>query len=194
VTIFAGGNKVIEFPRVGLQDAEKVYRDLHGGLLDGVPISGFGASVKTPSNNYGVSHIFVCTHGARDCRCGTMGLGVFNAISNAIANHPVWSKLGIQMGEVAHVGGHKWVIHSIINRVILKLPYRWAANVLVYPRGDWYRQVTVENIPSLLEDVIREDWADHASSNYHWAGRMGLSSLEQKARIKTDFITSIESQ
>ena len=107
VTMFAGGNKVIEFPRVRLQDAERVYHDLHSGLLDEVPVSGLGAIVKTPSNNYGVSHIFVCTHAARDCRCGTTGVDVFNAISNAIARHPAWSRLGIQMGEVAHVGGHK---------------------------------------------------------------------------------------
>ena len=107
VTMFAGGNKVIEFPRVRLQDAERVYRDLYRGLLDEVPVSGLGAIVKAPSNNYGVSHIFVCTHAARDCRCGTTGVDVFNAISNAIAGHPAWSRLGIQMGEVAHVGGHK---------------------------------------------------------------------------------------
>ena len=107
VTMFAGGDKVIEFPRVRLQDAERVYRDLYRGLLDEVPVSGLGAIVKAPSNNYGVSHIFVCTHAERDCRCGTTGVDVFNAISNAIAGHPAWSRLGIQMGEVAHVGGHK---------------------------------------------------------------------------------------
>ena len=107
VTMFAGGNKVVEFSRVGLQDAENVYRDLHGGLLDEVPVSGLGASVKTPANSYGVSHIFVCTHAARDCRCDTTGVDVFNAISNALADHADWSKLGIQMGQVGHVGGHK---------------------------------------------------------------------------------------
>jgi len=50
--------------------------------------------------------------------------------------------------------------------------------------------VKVENIPGLLEDIMREDWADHASSNHHWAGRMGLSSLEQKVRIETGFAAS----
>ena len=105
--MFAGGNKVVEFSRVRPQDAEHVYRDLYDGLLDEDPVSGLRASVKTPSNNYGISHIFVCTHAARDCRCGTTGVDVFNAISNAIADHPDWGKLGIQMGEVAHVGGHK---------------------------------------------------------------------------------------
>jgi len=107
VTIFAGGNKVIEIPSVRPQDAEVAYRDLYGGLLDGVPVSGLGATVRTPTNNYGVSHIFVCTHAARDCRCGTTGVDVFNAISNAVASHPTWSRLDIQMGQVAHVGGHK---------------------------------------------------------------------------------------
>lgn len=104
VTIFTGGNKVIEFPRVRLQDAEKVYHNLYGG---GASVFGLRTSETTAPNNYGVSHIFVCTHGARDCRCGTTGVDVFSAISNAVANDPAWSKLGIQMGEVAHVGGHK---------------------------------------------------------------------------------------
>lgn len=71
---------------------------------------------------------------------------------------------------------------------------RWAANVLVYPRGDWYRQVKVENIAGLLEDIMREDWADRASSNYHWAGRMGLSTHEQKAQIQHDFTTPTKSK
>ena len=71
---------------------------------------------------------------------------------------------------------------------------RWAANVLVYPRGDWYRQVKVENIPDLLGEIMRDDWAAHAPSNDHWAGRMGLSSLEQKARIQTDFTAFTKSQ
>ena len=82
----------------------------------------------------------------------------------------------------------------MINWIILTILCRWAANVLVYPRGDWYRQVKVEDIPSLLEDIIREDWVDHASYNYHWAGRMGLSPLEQKARVQTDLPTSTKSQ
>lgn len=107
VTMFAGGNKVIEFSRVRLQDAENVYRDLYGGLLDAVPVSGLGASVKAPTNKYGVSHLLVCTHAARDCRCGTTGVDVFNAIQRAVAEHPDWGTLGIQMGKVAHVGGHK---------------------------------------------------------------------------------------
>ena len=85
-------------------------------------------------------------------------------------------------------------MRSITNRNNLTILCRWAANVLVYPRGDWYRQVKVENIPSLLEDIMREDWADHASSNYHWAGRMGLSFLEQKARGYADFTAFTKSQ
>ena len=107
VTIFADGNQVIEFPRVRKDDAGRVYDELYTGLPDGNPVSGLGATIKTPTNSYGVSHIFVCTHAARDCRCGTTGVDVFNAISNAVANHPTWSRLGIQMGQVAHVGGHE---------------------------------------------------------------------------------------
>lgn len=47
-------------------------------------------------------HIYVCTHGARDCRCGTTGGEVFEAMKKATRgmDHVV-------VRETTHVGGHQ---------------------------------------------------------------------------------------
>jgi hypothetical protein len=73
-------------------------------------------------------HLLVCTHGSRDCRCGERGGEVVRALRDAHAARLAsatdgrvaekWRK--VKIGEVAHVGGHAH-----------------AANVLIYPRGDW---------------------------------------------------------
>jgi hypothetical protein len=74
-------------------------------------------------------HLLVCTHGSRDCRCGETGGAVVRALRDAhaerlaratdAAERERWEL--VKIGEVAHVGGH---VH--------------AANVLIYPRGNWF--------------------------------------------------------
>lgn len=68
--------------------------------------------------------LYVCTHGERDCRCGEWGGEVADELSAELkrrqSNDPEggWGRYSI--GEVGHVGGHKH-----------------AANLLVFPHGDW---------------------------------------------------------
>ena len=62
-------------------------------------------------------HLYVCTHNARDCRCGTVGLEVFHALSNLCALSASAALLRVQ--EIGHVGGHNY-----------------AANILGPPNGD----------------------------------------------------------
>lgn len=63
-------------------------------------------------------HIYVCTHGSRDCRCGDMGGAVVDALRREVSSRSeqvrssanpdlssIWDR--IKIGEVAHVGGHK---------------------------------------------------------------------------------------
>jgi hypothetical protein len=47
--------------------------------------------------------ILVCTHGSRDCRCGTKGGELVARLREIVGEH----KLNIPIREVAHVGGHK---------------------------------------------------------------------------------------
>lgn len=50
-------------------------------------------------------HLYVCTHGSRDCRCGDTGGDVANALREEISKRDLWDR--VSLGEVAHVGGHK---------------------------------------------------------------------------------------
>ncbi len=55
-------------------------------------------------------HIYVCTHGARDCRCGEWGSKVADALKEEISKRresdSTCKYSQIVMGEVGHVGGH----------------------------------------------------------------------------------------
>ena len=136
-------------------------------------------------------HLYVCTHGARDCRCGNTGGAVYEALRIEVAKRGLTDQ--VLVGSVGHVGGHKY-----------------AANILVYPHGDWcvkpsFRSHQAEwtipaaeslrlgtvhesDVPNVLDGVLRrhsELKEYHASLSplcpKFWRGRMGLSKDEQLA-------------
>ncbi len=49
------------------------------------------------------SSILVCTHGARDCRCGDIGGDLVTALKAEVGRR----KSTVEIGELGHVGGHK---------------------------------------------------------------------------------------
>ncbi|ETW75223.1 hypothetical protein HETIRDRAFT_330819 [Heterobasidion irregulare TC 32-1] len=129
-------------------------------------------------------YLYVCTHGAKDCRCGDWGGQVADALRTE-----VWKRglegagLGkrVVVSEVGHVGGHKY-----------------AANLLVYPFGDWYYirlgNVRTEDVPTILDTILARPHR-HRQSNErdvhpplclpHWRGRMGLLADEQVSLYKS---------
>ena len=81
-------------------------------------------------------YIYVCTHAARDCRCGDVGSSVAEAFRKEIGRRKLTSV--VKLGETGHVGGHKSSFpgsctHTKYNLTVL----RYAANVLIYPLGEW---------------------------------------------------------
>ncbi|KAJ1733908.1 hypothetical protein LPJ61_001341 [Coemansia biformis] len=64
-------------------------------------------------------HIFVCTHGSRDQLCGIHGTRLLHDLRALIQARGLESH--VAAWATSHVGGHKY-----------------AANAIVYPRGDWY--------------------------------------------------------
>ncbi|GAA5863910.1 hypothetical protein JCM3774_004415 [Rhodotorula dairenensis] len=115
------------------------------------------------------THIFVCTHRTRDCRCGDIGEPLYDALLREIKRRKLGGELkagtdGVRIARVAHIGGHKW-----------------AGNALVYRSdgvGDWYGLLRAEDAPKLL------DYATSPSSLpwfSRWRGRLGLSADEVKA-------------
>lgn len=80
------------------------------------------------------AHLYVCTHGARDCRCGVVGEELKEKMREEVRRHEV-RVLGqgskkVKVFGVSHIGGHKW-----------------AANALVYPHGDWYGNLRLTDSP-----------------------------------------------
>ena len=67
---------------------------------------------------YGL-HLYVCTHGARDCRCGEWGSKVAGALREEIFKRRQTDPTGlysrIVMGEVGHVGGHRLAYFPIVS-------------------------------------------------------------------------------
>lgn len=70
------------------------------------------------------SHIYICVHAARDCRCGDIGEALYQAILRFIRRKKVGGWMGtpeqdgVRIARVSHIGGHKF-----------------AANALVYKQG-----------------------------------------------------------
>ncbi|CDO74769.1 hypothetical protein BN946_scf185001.g17 [Trametes cinnabarina] len=122
-------------------------------------------------------HLFVCTHGSRDCRCGEGGGEVARALRRELQKRGIGAK-DVVLGEVAHVGGHKY-----------------AANVLVYPYGEWLGTVQEFDVPIILDEIL--DWHARYQARVSqsgrpseempplcppfWRGRMGLDKEEQLA-------------
>ncbi|KAJ2394069.1 hypothetical protein GGI23_004833 [Coemansia sp. RSA 2559] len=64
-------------------------------------------------------HIFVCTHGSRDRLCGEHGGKLLDDLRVLIDQRGLGKHLAAW--STSHIGGHKY-----------------AANAIIYPRGDWY--------------------------------------------------------
>ncbi|BGP16906.1 hypothetical protein JCM10213v2_004914 [Rhodosporidiobolus nylandii] len=116
------------------------------------------------------THIFICTHGTRDCRCSDLGEPLYQALLKEIERRKVGGELkghledgGVRIARTAHVGGHKW-----------------AGNALVYREGagcDWYGLLRATDAPALLDAILSPSSAPLYS---RWRGRLGMSSEEVK--------------
>ncbi|BGP40817.1 hypothetical protein JCM10450v2_004820 [Rhodotorula kratochvilovae] len=130
------------------------------------PPSASLTSPSTPSSP-ARTHIFVCTHAMRDCRCGDLGEPLYAALVREAKRRKVGGELrdgeeGVRIARVAHIGGHKW-----------------AGNALVYREGgacDWYGLLRADDAPKLL------DYATSSSPSTpwytRWRGRVGLSPAD----------------
>ncbi|WFD18060.1 lipoyl synthase [Malassezia caprae] len=125
------------------------------------------------------AHIYVCTHGTRDCRCGVVGTELIHALRAHIDQHAQQcASQGqtlpkrVRVLPISHVGGHQW-----------------AANALVYPHGDWYGNLRTSDAPLLLRAALapassRHDIYDRRERLVvwpRWRGRLGMNALQQQA-------------
>lgn len=70
------------------------------------------APLSTSLKNRDV-YLYVCTHGSRDCRCGTTGVDVATALRDQVQRRGVEAQR-LKVAEVAHVGGHKYVVVFVL--------------------------------------------------------------------------------
>jgi (2Fe-2S) ferredoxin len=82
------------------------------------------------------THVFVCTHGLRDDRCGRCGPAIVSALRLACRDVELDD---VSVRATSHVGGHKF-----------------AGNVLIYPDGVWYGHVRPEDASRIAIEHIRD--------------------------------------
>lgn len=104
-TVFAAGRGRLDLPRVELANLDEVEVAIRAHALEGKLLS-------TEDAQGDEVHIYVCTHGARDCRCGQTGGAVVSALREELRKRQSWPpgdilSSRIKIGEVGHVGGHK---------------------------------------------------------------------------------------
>ncbi|KAJ1825152.1 hypothetical protein GGH91_000101 [Coemansia sp. RSA 2671] len=110
-------------------------------------------------------HIFVCTHGSRDPLCGLHGGRLLKELRAVIEAR----RLGkhVAAWATSHIGGHKF-----------------AANAIVYPRGDWYATwcerckgesgTPVADAETIVDAALRDSvWWDA------WRGAINMTKEDQ---------------
>ncbi|KAK7045714.1 hypothetical protein VNI00_007547 [Paramarasmius palmivorus] len=111
-TVFTATGERIDIPTISIQNMDDIEQELR----------------QRVENPIGLStdqiHLFVCSHMARDCRCGEKGGAFVKALRAEVDKRKALDPSGpynrFKIGEVAHVGQHKF-----------------APNLLIHPHGDW---------------------------------------------------------
>ncbi|KAJ6618164.1 Sucrase/ferredoxin-like-domain-containing protein [Mycena sp. CBHHK59/15] len=168
VTAFSTLGGRINVPSLSLSNVDEVAEQLRHHA-----ITGLGGEVAPDPE----IHIYICTHGARDCRCGDTGGKVFRALreelSRCVLADPHGPASRVILGEVGHVGGHQF-----------------AANMLVFPQGEWLGLLTPDDVPQVLDIILSSERRPFTGLNppicpQFWRGRMGLPKEEQLALHST---------
>ncbi|WVO15863.1 hypothetical protein L204_103525 [Cryptococcus depauperatus] len=107
--------------------------------------------------------ILICTHGSRDCRCRDKGGPLVDTLKAEISRRGLESI--VKVGEVAHVGGHKY-----------------AANAILLPYLDMLSNLTATDAPQLISHLLSISSTTSLESSRmwnHWRGRYGLTADQQ---------------
>ncbi|KAF7303840.1 Altered inheritance of mitochondria protein 32 [Mycena indigotica] len=166
VTAFSTLNGVLHLPTLTSENVSDIAEQLQRH-----------ATVPGKYPQDGKLHIYVCTHAARDCRCGDTGGVVFRALCEELDARkrvdPGGTANRVVLGEVAHVGGHQF-----------------AANVLVFPHGEWFGRLTPNDVSALLDSLLSSDQRplnlqDKPLLPQFWRGRMGLHKEQQMSLVNS---------
>ncbi len=144
-TAFSRRGGRLEIPAVSARNLGEVVQRLEAHASAdpaGEEASEIGAARRRDDD---VLDLYVCTHGERDCRCKEHGCAVYDALRVEVRRRGL--EESVRVAGVGHVGGHKYV------SCCLFLPFcamlsgdhvnRYAANLLVYPYGEWCVMVSL---------------------------------------------------
>ncbi|KAK8968768.1 hypothetical protein KSP40_PGU001345 [Platanthera guangdongensis] len=110
------------------------------------------------------SFVFVCSHGSRDPRCGVCEPVLIKKFKEEINLRDLHGQVSVS--PCSHIGGHEYAGNVII----------FSSSINGEVTGQWYGNVTPDDIPLLLEQHIgKGEILDHL-----WRGQMGLSEEEQR--------------
>ncbi|XP_028771510.1 uncharacterized protein LOC114728734 [Neltuma alba] len=112
------------------------------------------------------SHIFVCSHGSRDRRCGVCGPVLVNKFREET------ELLGLQgkvfVSPCSHIGGDEYAGNVII----------FGSSINGDVMGHWYGYVTPDDVPVLLQQhIIKGEIWDSL-----WRGQMGTQKSDAKSQ------------
>jgi hypothetical protein len=98
-TAFSKGGGPLKIEQITLSNFNRVIGEVTAQLPTGIP-----------QND--TTYLYVCTHGARDCRCGDTGGKVATALREEISQRGLSST--VKLGETGHVGGHQSVLLTFL--------------------------------------------------------------------------------
>ncbi|GAA6006974.1 hypothetical protein JCM11491_001460 [Sporobolomyces phaffii] len=167
----------LHFPSFSLSSLES----FESKFLALPPPPALPSSGSTSSSEPATSHIYVCTHGSRDCRCGDLGEKLYQSILSELKRRKLGGELavagssgagngheGVRVSRISHIGGHKW-----------------AANALVYKKGgacDWYGLLNESDVSSLI-DAASSTSPSTEPLYANWRGRLNFTPEETKSQF-----------
>jgi len=145
-TAFTAACGRLEIPDITLENMDQVEQKIKDHLNG--PLS------KETSDEI---HLYVCTHGARDCRCGTRGSLLVNALHEEKANYqrlyPESLAKRIKIGQVSHVGGHK--LSDVFRDLVIFLLLSFLKILFWYKiRGEFINVSSWRVVSSLLLSTL----------------------------------------
>ena len=126
------------------------------------------------------AHVFVCTHAARDARCGVCGPALVDAFRAAVSADPAL-RGSVEVRGCSHVGGHKYAgnvlvfaprggVEGLRGGNENAEPVRFCGEDRGECFGAWYGYVT----PREIDDVLRRTVLRGEIIPRLWRGSMGM--------------------
>jgi hypothetical protein len=120
-------------------------------------------------------YFFICCHGAVDERCGMRGPALVSSFLTFLeqrkSQFPNLNQIDVR--KCSHIGGHQF-----------------AANVILFPHGDWFGMVQPDHIPDLVSYALGDEATFQNRLGAIWRGRIGKTPEEIEDLAKTLFGSS----